>query len=97
MTKKIAISLPDETLAAAKRAVRFGKAPNVSNYVSSLINEHAATESFEAMIADWIRESNASPSEVRVAEASALRDFKRAGLVGSLSERNRGTSSRKTG
>src|SRR5436853_131240 len=35
MTTKIAVSLPDEQVAAARRAVAEGRAPSVSAYVAS--------------------------------------------------------------
>ena len=81
MTRKIAVSLPDKTLERAKTAVKRGKAPNVSNYIASLIDQESATESFEAMIADWLRESGATEVEIRAAKRRALKDFERAGLV----------------
>lgn len=81
MTKKIAISLPDASLHKARSAVRQGKAANLSNYIARLIEEASATESFDAMIAAWIRESGASAAQVRAAEAESRRAFERAGLV----------------
>lgn len=80
MTKKIAVSLPDETLARAKRAVARGKAPNVSNYIALLIEQESASESFEDMIADFIRQSGAGEREIRAAERRTQDDFRRAGL-----------------
>lgn len=81
MTKKIAVSLPDRTLASAKSAVARGKAPNVSNYIALLIDQESAAESFEQMIADLLRESGATEKEIRAAERRALDDFKTAGLL----------------
>jgi hypothetical protein len=81
MTKKIAISLPDESLERARSAVRRGKAPNVSNYIAHLIDEAGANEPFEAMIADLIRESGASEAQIRAADQESQRAFERAGLV----------------
>jgi Arc/MetJ-type ribon-helix-helix transcriptional regulator len=81
MTKKIAISLPDESLEKARTAVRQGKAPNVSNYIARLIEEASASETFEEMIAAWIRESGASEAQIRAAEDESQRAFARAGLV----------------
>jgi Arc/MetJ-type ribon-helix-helix transcriptional regulator len=81
MTKKIAVSLPDRTLQRARTAVKHGKAPNVSNYIALLIDQESASESFEEMIADWLRESGATEKEIRSAERQAVADFERAGLV----------------
>jgi hypothetical protein len=50
MTRKVAISLPDESLRRAKAAVKAGKAPSVSNYVAHLIDDATADETFAAMI-----------------------------------------------
>ena len=81
MTKKIAVSLPDQTLERAQTAVKRGKAPNVSNYIAQLIDRESATETFEEMISDWLRESGATAKEIRAAERSALADFERAGII----------------
>jgi Arc/MetJ-type ribon-helix-helix transcriptional regulator len=81
MTKKIAISLPDATLRKAKAAVKSGKAANVSNYVARLIEHASATETFEEMIADWMRESGATQAEINEAEEESREAFERAGLV----------------
>ena len=81
MTKKIAVSLPDESLEKARLAVRRGKAPNVSNYIARLIDEAGANEPFEQMIAELIRESGASEAQIRAAELESERAFERAGLV----------------
>ncbi len=81
MTKKIAISLPDSTLHRAQTAVKRGRAPNVSNYIARLIDQASENESFEAMIADFVRTSGATEIEVQAADAQALVDFERAGLI----------------
>ena len=81
MTRKIAISLPDESLEKARSAVRRGKAPNVSNYIARLIDEASASEPFEEMIADLIRESGASEAQIRAADQESRKAFERAGLA----------------
>ncbi len=95
MTKKIAVSLPDQTLERAQLAVQNGKAPNVSNYIALLIDQQSASESFEAMVADWLRTSGATAKEIRAAERRALADFERAGLV--PKGRRREAASRRAG
>jgi hypothetical protein len=100
MTSKIAISLPDQTLQRAKAAVRQGKARNVSNYIALLVDQASASESFEAMIEEWLRESNATPREIRRAEQRALADFHRAGLATAVKRprsRRREEAQRKAG
>lgn len=81
MTKKIAVSLPDQTLARAKAVVSSGRAPSVSGYIARLIDREAESESFEEMIARWNREDGRTREEVRRGEAAAMADFERAGLV----------------
>lgn len=93
MTKKIAISLPDGSLRKARAAVKRGKAPNLSNYISGLIEDASATESFEEMIASWIRESGATEEQIRAAEHDSRKAFERAGLTRKRAER--GATSRK--
>lgn len=80
MTKKIAISLPDRSLRKARAAVKAGKAPNVSNYISHLIEDANAEETFSEMIATWIGESGATEGEIRAAEEESRLAFARAGL-----------------
>ena len=81
MTRKIAISLPDASLRKARAAVKRGKAPNVSNYISRLIEDASASESFQEMIDSWIRESGATEEQIRAAEAESRKAFERAGLM----------------
>jgi Arc/MetJ-type ribon-helix-helix transcriptional regulator len=95
MTKKIAVSLPDGTLERARAAVRRGKAPNLSNYIAALIDHQAATESFEEMIADWLRKSGATEAEIRDLERRTLADFEGSGLVPKA--RGRAAAARKVG
>jgi len=68
MTRNITISLPDQTLRRAQSAVSLGKARNVSNYIALLIEQECAAESFDEMIADWLRESKATAGEIRASQ-----------------------------
>lgn len=95
MTKKIAVSLPDQTLDRARTAVKRGKAPNVSNYIARLIDQESASESFEEMIEDLLRQSGATEKQIRAAERETLADFERAGLI--PKGKRREAASRKTG
>jgi Arc/MetJ-type ribon-helix-helix transcriptional regulator len=81
MTKKIAVSLPDRTLARAKAVVKKGRAESVSGYIASLIDREADEESFEEMIARWNREDGREPADVARGRAAVRADFERAGLV----------------
>ena len=80
MTKKIAISLPDKSLRKARAAVKAGKAPNVSNYIAHLIEDANADETFDEMIASWLRESGATEHELRMAEDESRAAFVRVGI-----------------
>jgi hypothetical protein len=81
MTAKIAISLPEKTLAMAKAVVRKGGAPSVSGYIATLIEEKDREESFEEMLNRWDREDGRTPDEVARGLAQAQKDFERAGLI----------------
>lgn len=56
MTTKIAVSLPDELVDAAKRAVAEGRAASVSGFVAAAMAGHRRTESLAALVADMIAE-----------------------------------------
>jgi hypothetical protein len=73
--------LPDLSLRKARAAVKAGKAPNVSNYIASLIEDADASENFDEMIASWVRESGATLTEIHAAEEESRAAFERAGLV----------------
>jgi Arc/MetJ-type ribon-helix-helix transcriptional regulator len=95
MTKKIAISLPDECLRKAREAVKAGKAPNVSNYIAHLIEDASASESFDDMMATWLADSGASDEEIRAAEQESREAFRHAGLA--RKRALHGAASRKAG
>lgn len=81
MTKKIAISLPDRTLAHAKALVTAGRAESVSGYIAGLIERAAEEESISEMLARWDREDGWSPAEIVRQNAKVTADFAKAGLV----------------
>ncbi|GAC1445243.1 MAG: hypothetical protein NVS3B26_11350 [Mycobacteriales bacterium] len=56
MTTKIAVSLPDEQVQAAKRAVAEGRATSVSALVSEALSEKLRTDGLAALVADIIAE-----------------------------------------
>lgn len=56
MTTKIAVSLPDEQVAAARRAVREGRAASVSGYVSAALAAHHERDSLRDLLDDLERE-----------------------------------------
>ena len=56
MTTKIAISLPDELVESARRAVAENRASSVSSYIADALQERVRVESLAAVLADWDRE-----------------------------------------
>ena len=56
MTTKIAISLPDELVESARRAVAENRAPSVSSYIAAAMQERLRIESLAAVLADLDRE-----------------------------------------
>lgn len=61
MTTKIAISLPDDQVAALKRAVAEGRAPSVSAMVSQSLAARFTADTYDAFLADLV--AAAQPSE----------------------------------
>lgn len=70
---KIAITLPQEQLARARRAVRSGQAASVSGYIAAVLTEHEQRESLEGLLLDLIREHGAPTKEDRAWARGALR------------------------
>ena len=56
MTTKIAISLPDELVESARRAVSDNRASSVSAYIAEAMMGHERAEGLGALLADWDRE-----------------------------------------
>lgn len=57
MTTKIAISLPDEVLTAARRAVSEGRANSLSGYIAATLAERQDYEDLAALLADMAAEA----------------------------------------
>lgn len=53
MTTKIAVSLPDELVAAARAAVAEGRAASVSAYVAEAIAEKSRRRSLGQLLDEW--------------------------------------------
>jgi antitoxin ParD1/3/4 len=67
MTKvKIAVSLPEEQVAAAKRAVADGRAASVSAYVSKALEKYDARTEMQRLLDAWDKELGA-PDETTTA------------------------------
>ncbi|HET7386370.1 MAG TPA: ribbon-helix-helix domain-containing protein [Nocardioidaceae bacterium] len=56
MTSKIAVSLPDDLLEAARRAVREGRASSVSGFVAQAIAERERSRDLAVLVAEIIAE-----------------------------------------
>lgn len=57
MTTKIAVSLPDDQVTAAKRAVSEGRAASVSALVSEALADKLRADSLAALVADMIADT----------------------------------------
>jgi Arc/MetJ-type ribon-helix-helix transcriptional regulator len=73
MTVKITVSLPDNLVAAAKRAVDQGQAASVSAYVAAALEEYREPETLQDFLADMDHELGPVPPEV-LAWARAVGD-----------------------
>ncbi len=63
MTTKIAVSLPDELVQAARQAVADGRATSVSAFVAAAMADRERIESLAALVADIIAEDGEPSSE----------------------------------
>jgi Arc/MetJ-type ribon-helix-helix transcriptional regulator len=61
MTKKIAVSLPDDLVSAARRAVDEGRAASVSAYVAMALARQVREDEVTALLAD-MRAEHGTPS-----------------------------------
>jgi Arc/MetJ-type ribon-helix-helix transcriptional regulator len=57
MTTKIAVSLPDELVEAARRAVTEGRSSSVSAFIASAMADKTRFDDLEALLADMAAES----------------------------------------
>jgi len=55
--EKIAVSLPAELVKAAKKAVREGRAPNVSAYVAEALSEKAMHDDLASLLDELLAAS----------------------------------------
>lgn len=62
MTTKIAVSLPDELVVAARQAVAAGQAASVSAFVADAIEEHGRYEQLAALLSEMAIEAG-TPTE----------------------------------
>jgi hypothetical protein len=60
--EKIAISIPSRAAENARRAVRDGRAPSVSAYVTAALDEKASREDLRAMFREMLAETGGPPT-----------------------------------
>jgi hypothetical protein len=65
--QKIAVSLPVRAAETARRAVRQGKAPSVSAYIASAIEEKSKKETLADLLDEMLAETGGplTPKEIR--------------------------------
>lgn len=71
MTTKIAVSLPDQVVLAARQAVADGRASSVSAYIAATLVERQDHEDLAALLAEMAAETGSpSPEDRRWARAA---------------------------
>jgi Arc/MetJ-type ribon-helix-helix transcriptional regulator len=70
--KKIAISVPEKTLAGARRAVKSGKATSLSAYISRAIEQKNMSDDLDSLLDEMLRETGGplTPDEKAWADAA---------------------------
>lgn len=71
MTRKITVSLPDELVLAAKRAVELGLADSVSAYVARAMSQQRADDTLTELVSQ-MRSSGGEPTPADYAWASQV-------------------------
>jgi Arc/MetJ-type ribon-helix-helix transcriptional regulator len=71
-TSKIAVSLPDELVARARRAVARGRADSVSAYVAAALEEKVKLDDLAQLLSEMLEESGGplTVAEQRAAAAA---------------------------
>ena len=59
-TSKIAITVPEKTLASARRAVKAGKAESLSAYVSRAIEQKSMLDDLDSLLEELLKETGGS-------------------------------------
>jgi Arc/MetJ-type ribon-helix-helix transcriptional regulator len=66
MTTKVAISLPDDLVAAARQAVADGRAASVSAFVADAIEEQGRYEQLSALLSEMTADEGPPTDEDRL-------------------------------
>lgn len=69
---KIAVSLPNDLVIAAKEAVADGKAESVSAYVADALAERVLHDDLDALLRDLLAESGGPLTDAERAEIDAV-------------------------
>lgn len=72
---KIAITLPQELVDTARRAVRHGRAASVSAYVSEAVQQRAKAEDLDALLDEMLDETGGPMTEEERAWADTKLGF----------------------
>lgn len=72
MTTKIAVSLPDELVAAARRAVAEGGSPSVSAFIADALEEQSRYGELADLLAEMAAETGAPTQHDRAWARKAL-------------------------
>jgi Arc/MetJ-type ribon-helix-helix transcriptional regulator len=72
MTTKLAISLPDELVAAARQAVNDGRATSVSAYIADSVTDRIRHDQLTELLADMSAEAGPPDAADRQWARSAL-------------------------
>lgn len=72
MTTKIAVSLPDEQVEEARRAVAAGRAPSVSAHIASALSRQSQFSDLSELMAEMAAEGGAPSPEDRAWARRAL-------------------------
>ncbi len=65
MKTKIAVSVPEDLVATAQRAVANGEAKSVSAYVTAALDYYRRQQTLAEFLADWEAELGPIPPEVQ--------------------------------
>lgn len=72
MTTKLAISLPDDLVAAARQAVSDGRAASVSAYIAEALADHVRNEELTELLAEMAADAGSPDAQHRRWARSAL-------------------------
>lgn len=62
--KRITVSVPDDLVDEARRAVERGEAASVSGYVTAALRDYGQGETLRELLDRWDRELGPVPSEI---------------------------------